>query len=598
MPNPVIRFDESHGESWTLSVQLATRISKTSPESRYYGHLAQILRDTWDADVAPICNSWQSDSLDGVDLLILAHPSFQPPESGIMGSPTFSANDIQLLIQNIERGMALFIINEYGNSQWGSNLNEIGVHFGITFNDDTLYSDDRSQGFLTRHFTCQAVPGDDLFANHKISYHRGGSLNLERPATERFVAPLGEVVLATSSMGSGRVAAVADSDFLAVPFISQVDNAEVFLSLCAWLVDRLPGGIEQSFCHNLGHLSPKIVTIPNERNIKRASGAPIVDVSDVEELMRSLNQEGADSLSDPYNQSELFLRDSAIAFQELPRSIRRSLLNFRRDSNLFGGILVRGIPLDRELGATPADSRRSLEKRTSLSEFWLTAFGSALGDVASYAQEKDGELIHQVCPVEQNATLLSSESSSILLDFHTETAFHPFMPDYVLLLCLRPDHDHAAKTTIASTRMAVPLVPIKYRSVLFEDLFRTGIDYSFGSVSGTKANGPVMPVLYGSPYDPFMRFDLDLMVGITPEAEVALEHLKLAIREVACFVTLEPGDLFVIDNRRAVHARSEFIPRYDGQDRWLQRVYVMQSLATSEESRHNNERIIEVLFQN
>ena len=38
---------------------------------------------------------------------------------------------------------------------------------------------------------------------------------------------------------------------------------------------------------------------------------------------------------------------------------------------------------------------------------------------------------------------------------------------------------------------------------------------------------------------------------------------------------LEPGDLLMVDNRRAVHARTAFRPRYDGQDRWLQRVYAV-----------------------
>jgi hypothetical protein len=33
-----------------------------------------------------------------------------------------------------------------------------------------------------------------------------------------------------------------------------------------------------------------------------------------------------------------------------------------------------------------------------------------------------------------------------------------------------------------------------------------------------------------------------------------------------------PGDLYFLDNRRAVHGRPAFQPRYDGTDRWLLRV--------------------------
>ena len=32
-----------------------------------------------------------------------------------------------------------------------------------------------------------------------------------------------------------------------------------------------------------------------------------------------------------------------------------------------------------------------------------------------------------------------SSSSKVELEMHTETAFHPYMPNYVLLLCMRGD---------------------------------------------------------------------------------------------------------------------------------------------------------------
>ena len=43
---------------------------------------------------------------------------------------------------------------------------------------------------------------------------------------------------------------------------------------------------------------------------------------------------------------------------------------------------------------------------------------------------------------------------------------------------------------------------------------------------------------------------------------------------------LDAGDLLVIDNRRAVHGRSKFRARFDGTDRWLQRTFVVDELAT------------------
>jgi hypothetical protein len=63
------------------------------------------------------------------------------------------------------------------------------------------------------------------------------------------------------------------------------------------------------------------------------------------------------------------------------------------------------------------------------------------------------------------------------------------------------------------------------------------------------------------------------------------------------YVRLLPGDLVIVDNRRAVHSRSEFEPRWDGKDRWLQRTYVSRDLAASEELRMTRNRLIEVEFR-
>jgi Taurine catabolism dioxygenase TauD, TfdA family len=170
------------------------------------------------------------------------------------------------------------------------------------------------------------------------------------------------------------------------------------------------------------------------------------------------------------------------------------------------------------------------------------------------------------------------------------------MPDFVLLYCLRSDHERLARTEVSSTRNIIPLLPLRYRSLLFEPLFRTGIDFSFGSESGLKGNGPLLPVFYGNVYDPFMKYDLDLMEGQSEEAQEALQQMKTATNAAKNYVRLTPGDLMIIDNRRSVHSRSEFAPRFDGKDRWLQRTYVLRDLASSEELRMTRNRLIEIEF--
>jgi L-asparagine oxygenase len=94
----------------------------------------------------------------------------------------------------------------------------------------------------------------------------------------------------------------------------------------------------------------------------------------------------------------------------------------------------------------------------------------------------------------------------------------------------------------------------------------------------------------------FLNYDEDLMEALTPEANAALEALKAAVAQVYQGVKLNVGDLLCIDNRRTVHGRSSFTPRYDGFDRWLQRAFVVRDLGKSAGDRKLGERVIRTVF--
>ena len=199
-------------------------------------------------------------------------------------------------------------------------------------------------------------------------------------------------------------------------------------------------------------------------------------------------------------------------------------------------------------------------------------------------------------PTKENEYNLSSESSSILLDYHTEAAFHPYLPDYVLLSCLRSDHEKKARTISASSRTIISHLTHRTRSVLSKPLYKTGVDYSFGSQNGTKGNGPTLPILKGDPGDPDILYDLDLMIPLTNEAEIALTELRRVAAQVGCWTVLKPGDLLIVDNRKAVHARSEFKARYDGKDRWILRTTALIDFERSRDSRMTGSAILDTQF--
>ena len=301
----------------------------------------------------------------------------------------------------------------------------------------------------------------------------------------------------------------------------------------------------------------------------------------------------------PYSDMEAFLLDCEMRADEMPRAVRRSLLEFQVRSNSEGILLLRGLPIEPGLyrTPTPVDGKRSPEKTTYVSERCLAMIGSRLGHLVSYIQEKNGDLFQNLAPLKGNERVQSSGGSQTRLQFHRETVFHPYPPEFLLLFCLRPDHDRVAETTYASIARALPLLSAEHKDLLFQPLYRTGIDHSFGNVQSIKANGPVLPVLYGNRYDPFLNYDEDLMEAMTPEAAAALEALQRAIASVYKGIKLDMGDLLCIDNRRTVHGRTSFTPRYDGFDRWLQRSFVVRDLGLSAVDRQPGERIIRTQFE-
>nr|MDP9122102.1 TauD/TfdA family dioxygenase [Acidobacteriota bacterium] len=299
---------------------------------------------------------------------------------------------------------------------------------------------------------------------------------------------------------------------------------------------------------------------------------------------------------DPYRDFEPFCMEARLLAHEMPRRLRRCLAELAAHGNTDGALLLRGLPQDPWVPPTPAHSGERAVKPTFVSELWLCAVSAMLGEPVGYLQEKRGSLFQSVHPTRENAAKLSSESSSILLDFHTEVAFHPFMPDYILLYGLRQDPDREARTLFSSVRRFIHLLPPGTRDTLFADLFRTGVDYSFGNLKAERGAGPMVSVLYGDRMDPFLRYDLDLMVGQTPAARQALVVVRELVNTVKQHVRIEAGSLLVLDNRRAVHARSNFHAHYDGRDRWLQRMAVVRDLQASIRDRVGGTRVIATDF--
>lgn len=277
------------------------------------------------------------------------------------------------------------------------------------------------------------------------------------------------------------------------------------------------------------------------------------------------------------------LAEIEVAARWLPPRLTRALSRFRREGNPHGTLIVRNVPLDDDLPPTPADGAAPDRARLPLATVAQLAVVTWLGDVIAYADEKAGRLVQDVVPV-RGAERRQENSGSVMLELHTEDGFHPFKPDFVTLLCLRADHERRARTTCGAIARALPRLSAECVSVLRRPLFRIRHSSSFGGPGGGVAAGavsPPLPVLSGPAADPELVADFHAMEPLDDTAARAFDELREAMLAVLVGTVLEAGDLVVVDNRAAVHGRTDFRPRYDGRDRWLRRCFAVADLRPS-----------------
>ncbi|MGW0589553.1 DUF4350 domain-containing protein [Streptosporangium sp. NPDC002607] len=581
-------IDLNHSSQWVTvpGNKNLTDFPEEYAEFGNLGHLAEVIRTSFGAEVFTLDDGWGAESLSDLALLVLP----------IDSTSRWTEQESAAVQDFLKRGGGVLLFGDGDAPVTPDDRPPLPLpHLRLARSTTGISRPEPDSHVLDQNLVLDVDPRHPATREPKrVFLHRPRQVISDDDGLTPVVQREGATLIGTARLGEGRLAVVGNGEMFSLPFLGRESNAELLLDLVQWLVSRAVNSCPQwaALDVTVKHRYPTR-TFGREEDLERLSGPHLVDARPFERLLSQLAMR---PLPHPYEDESTFLTEAELAYHEMPRPIRQSLTRFRLRSNDYGVLLIKGLPQDPVLPATPANPSERADKETWLSELWLAAFSSALGFPFAYRQEKRGQLFQNVAPTPHNAAKLSSESSALLLDFHTETAFHRHMPDYVMLHCVRPDHERVARTIGSGVRMILPELSLRDRGLLFEPLYRTGIDYSFGSANGLKGNGPLLPVLSGDPYDPYLTFDLDLMTGITPEAETALRNLAAATRRVQRWVRLDAGDLLIVDNRKAVHARSEFTARYDGFDRWLQRTCVLRSPFDSAADRRLGSRVVETRF--
>ena len=218
------------------------------------------------------------------------------------------------------------------------------------------------------------------------------------------------------------------------------------------------------------------------------------------------------------------------------------------------------------------------DKPTPVADGSLIEQAIKLGQPFGYLQEQGGRLIQNIVPVHKLEFDQISSSSKVELEMHTETAFHPYMPNYVLLLCMRGDI--TAETTYSLLEDILENLDESVISTLKTDMFYMGIDQSFRTESEPEV---FIRRQILSDDEQRLVYDSVLMTPMTEDASIALSAVSSAIQKTKRSIVLNDGDLLIIDNYRTVHGRKPFQPRYDGTDRWLKRCLVLDGFPPKSE---------------
>jgi L-asparagine oxygenase len=305
---------------------------------------------------------------------------------------------------------------------------------------------------------------------------------------------------------------------------------------------------------------------------------------------------------------ELYCLQVKSASQRVPQRICTLLQNFAHKGTNTGFLLIRRIPID-QLTSTPENNNCKIGEQTLLAKI-QSIFVSVISNMIAYEAEGYGRLFQDVIPVKSMEKNQTSISSSVELEIHTEQAFSKLRPDILSLACLRGNAK--AYTYILPVNSIINNVTDTELEMLKTPLWNTGVDLSFklnghefidGNIRGPMSiiRGDKDPRLENEDPrvvldDPLLVFDQDLMTGITYESNEIIQKIVDIYYKHRLSHNLTPGEIVFIDNNRAVHGRSPFIPKYDGLDRFLVRCFGVYNYEYTAYARENDGRVVSAIY--
>jgi L-asparagine oxygenase len=303
--------------------------------------------------------------------------------------------------------------------------------------------------------------------------------------------------------------------------------------------------------------------------------------------------------ADPSNSPDFFCRQAKEQSEKLPFRIKTILKNFATKGSESGFLLIQGISINPDkIPKTPEGNNYKVGEKTILAKIQAILV-SAIGEMISYEAECYGNLFQDIVPLKTMEKVQTSLGSNTELEIHTEQAFSKLKPDILSLACLRGDP--AAYTHIFPIQTILYHTSPEEHKLMREALWYTGVDISFKLNNNEFIDGELrgpLSIISGPKDDPTIIFDQDLMKGTTKESTTMIKKIVDIYYQYKIRHNLKRGEILLIDNNRAMHGRSAFKPKYDGEDRFLIRCFATFDLLKSEYARETStsQRTISAIY--
>ena len=293
---------------------------------------------------------------------------------------------------------------------------------------------------------------------------------------------------------------------------------------------------------------------------------------------------------------ELYCKQTKKLSQFIYPQLQEQLQHFaKHGSPATGYILFTGLPLP-HIPPTPPNNTHHIGETTNIA-YIQSLFLQSISEMVAYEAEGHGRLFQDIVPNPTLSTAQTSLGSQTELEIHTEQAFSNLRPDFLSLACLRGDPQ--AYTYILPVQVLIAHLTPEEQALLREPLWTTGVDLSFKLHGKDFLEGDLrgpMPILYGPMDDPHLGFDQDLVRGLTADADHMIKKIVDIYYAHRLRHCLSPGEIMIVDNRRAVHGRSPFSPRYDGNDRFLIRCFSKIDYESTAYARPDHGRMIAAIY--